>query len=169
MSTQIGYDVRCMGFTDFESRTCSVSRTLEVLGDRWTVLVLRDLFNGVHRFDDLQGHLGIARDVLTRRLSALVEQGVVQRVAYREPRARGRFEYHLTARGRELRPVLLAMIAWGDRHRDDGSGPPLVVSHDGCGAPVGLAVECSAGHRIEPMDRLHVEPGPGARRRVADG
>ena len=94
-----------------------MARTAEVVGDGWTVLVLRDLFNGVRRFDDLAAHLGIARNVLTRRLAALVEEGIVERVPYREPGARERHEYRLTAAGRDLRPVLLAMLAWGDAHR----------------------------------------------------
>jgi len=153
-----------MNFADYDTRTCSVARTLEVLGDRWTVLILRDVFNGVHRFDDIQGHLGVARDVLTKRLATLVEQGVVERVAYQEPGARRRHEYRLTPAGRDLRPVLLSLIAWGDAHRADGSGPPIVLSHEGCDAPVRLVVECEHGHRVDPAARLHAEPGPGARR-----
>ena len=151
-------------FTDYDSGTCSVARTLEVLGDRWTVLVLRDVVNGVHRFDDIQRHLGVARDVLTKRLAALLEHGVIERVEYREPGSRRRHEYRATAAGRALRPVLMAMIAWGDAHRGDGRGAPLVVRHEGCGAPVHIAVECEAGHRIDPAERLRIEPGPGARR-----
>ena len=106
-----------MEWKDLDSRRCSVARTAEVVGDGWTVLVLRDLFNGVRRFDDLAAHLGIARNMLTRRLAALVEEGIVERVPYREPGARERHEYRLTAAGRDLRPVLLAMLAWGDAHR----------------------------------------------------
>ncbi len=90
-----------------------MARTAAVVGDAWTVLVLRDLFNGVRRFDDLAAHLGIARNVLTRRLATLVEEGVVERVPYREPGSRERHEYRLTAAGRDLRPVILAMLTWG--------------------------------------------------------
>lgn len=153
-----------MRYTEYESCACSVARTLEVLGDRWTLLVLRDVFNGVHRFDDLQGHLAIARDVLTKRLATLVKEGVIERVAYQEPGARRRFEYRLTPAGRELRPVLLALIEWGDRNRGDGSGPPLLITHAECGAPVRVAVECAVGHRLDPQTPLRLEPGPGARR-----
>jgi DNA-binding HxlR family transcriptional regulator len=128
------------------------------------VLVLRDVVNGVHRFDDIQGHLGVARDVLTKRLAALVEHGVIERAEYQEPGSRRRHEYRATAAGRALRPVLLAMIAWGDAHRGDGHGAPLVVRHEGCGAAVHVAVECEAGHRIDPAERLGIEAGPGARR-----
>jgi DNA-binding HxlR family transcriptional regulator len=150
-------------FSEFDSGTCSVARSVEVLGDRWTILVLRDVFNGVRRFDDLARHLGVARDVLTKRLAALVEDGVLERVPYREPGSRTRYEYRLTPAGRDLRPVLIALIEWGDRYRADGDGPPIVVAHDDCGAPVRVVLECAEGHRIEPATRLRLQPGPGAR------
>ena len=149
-----------------DSAACSVARTAAVVGDAWTVLVLRDLFNGVRRFDDLAGHLGIARNVLTRRLAALVDAGLVERVPYREPGRRERHEYRLTAAGRDLRPIILAMRAWGDAHRCGPEGPPMRVEHAGCGAPVHLEVHCAAGHRIGDGDRLQAVPGPGARRRA---
>jgi len=153
-----------MEFAEYESRTCSVARTMEVLGDRWTVLVLRDVFNGVHRFDDLQRHIGIARDVLAKRLAALVREGVLERVEYQEPGARRRLEYQLTPAGRDLGPVLLTLIKWGDTYRGDGSGPPAVVAHQECGAPVHLVAECDKGHRLESASHVRIEPGPGARR-----
>src|SRR5437773_2052612 len=125
---------------DYDSSVCSVARTVEVLGDRWTLLVLRDIFNGIRRFADLSAHLGIARDVLTKRLGALVGEGLIQRVPYREPGARTRYEYRLTDAGRELRPVLLALLEWGDRHRCDDTGPPAQLFHADCGAPVRVEV-----------------------------
>ena len=153
-----------MRFVDFDSGTCSVARSVEVLGDRWTILVLRDVFNGARRFDDIQRHLGVARDVLAKRLGALVEEGVLDRVAYREPGHRTRYEYRLTQAGRDLRPVLIALIAWGDRYRAEADGPPIVLTHEECGAPVTLAVECAHGHRVAPETRLRINPGPGARK-----
>jgi DNA-binding HxlR family transcriptional regulator len=153
-----------MRWDEFESGTCSVARAVEVLGDRWTVLVLRDVFNGVRRFDDLQRHLGIARDVLTKRLAALVEEGVIERRPYRDPGSRTRQEYRLTQAGRELRPVLLALIEWGDRYRAAPDGPPVVVAHEECGAPVRVVLECEQGHPIGPRTRLRLDPGPGARK-----
>lgn len=153
-----------MRWTEFDSQACSVARTLEVLGDRWTILVLRDVFNGVRRFDDLQRHLGIARDVLARRLAALVDAGIVDRVPYQEPGRRTRYEYRLTDAGRDLRPVLLAMLAWGDRHRGEAEGPPMLVVHQECGSPVHVALECAEGHRLTSDTRVRMEPGPGARR-----
>jgi DNA-binding HxlR family transcriptional regulator len=152
-----------MRWTDFESGNCSVARSVEVLGDRWTVLVLRDVFNGVRRFDDLARHLGIARDVLTKRLAALVDEGILNRVPYRDPGSRTRYEYRLTQAGWDLRPVLIALIEWGDRYRAGNDGPPVVVVHEECGTAVHVALECADGHRIETDTRLRLTPGPGAR------
>ncbi|HJO20101.1 MAG TPA: helix-turn-helix domain-containing protein, partial [Acidimicrobiales bacterium] len=92
---------------------CSIARTLEAVGDRWTLLILRDLFRGVRRFERLHGDLGIARNLLTDRLRRLEEAGVVQRVPYQERPVR--HEYRLTAKGRDLSPALVALMAWGDR------------------------------------------------------
>ncbi len=148
---------------ELDSTRCSVARTAAVLGDGWTVLVLRDLFHGIGRFDELAAHLGVARNVLTRRLAGLTAAGVVRRVPYREPGARTRHEYRLTAAGRDLLPVVLAMAAWGDRHRADGAGPPVLVEHAGCGAPVRVQLRCADGHLLEPpSDRVRSRPGPGA-------
>lgn len=146
-----------------DSATCSIARTMAVLGEPWTMLVVRDLLHGVRRFDDLIAHLGIARTVLVRRLAVLVEAGLVETTEYREPGRRTRREYRLTAAGRDLRPVLLALMAWGDEHLGDGTGPPVVVRHDGCGAPVRLVEECAEGHRLAAADRVRSTPGPGAR------
>lgn len=153
-----------MDWTEIDSSRCSVARTAAVIGDGWTVLVLRDLFNGIRRFDDLATHLGIARNVLTRRLAALTEAGVVTRVPYREPGSRERHEYHLTGAGRDLRPVILAMLAWGDAHRAGADGPPMHVEHAGCGAPVHVELRCAQGHPVDDRTRLRAVPGPGARR-----
>ncbi len=147
-----------MDWKDLDSRRCSVARAAAVVGDGWTVLVLRDLFNGVRRFDDLAAHLGIARNVLTRRLAALVDEGIVERVPYREPGARERHEYRLTPAGRDLRPVILAMLAWGDAHRAGSDGPPVLVEHPECGAPVHVELRCAAGHVIDPRAPLRSVP-----------
>jgi DNA-binding HxlR family transcriptional regulator len=152
-----------MAWLDYDSRTCSIARTLEILGERWTVLVLRDLFNGVHRFEDLQRHLNVARDVLAKRLNTLVEAGVVDRVAYQEAGARRRHEYRLTPAGRELRPALVALMDWGDKHLADPDGPPMVLEHVGCGATVHAPLICEKGHRIKKEDALQIVPQPAAR------
>jgi len=156
-----------MKWVDYESAACSVARTVDVLGDRWTLLVLRDIFNGIRRFDEISAHLGVARDVLTKRLAVLVGEDLVERVPYREPGARTRYEYRLTDAGRDLRPVLLALLEWGDRYRSDPAGPPAHLFHAECGAPVHVEVRCSAGHEICSRTRLAARPGPGSRRRAA--
>ena len=100
-----------------------MARSLSVMGDRWTMLVLRNAFMAVRRFDDFQAHLGVTRHVLADRLSRLVESGVLKKVAYQDKPAR--YEYRLTEMGRDLYPVLLALTAWGDKWMDEGRGAPL--------------------------------------------
>ena len=143
---------------------CSIARTLQVLGDRWTLLVLREAFMGVTRFDDLQRGLGIARDVLTTRLTRLVEEGVLEKVPYREPGQRTRFEYRLTDRGRDAYPIIVSLMAWGDRHRAEHGAPVELIHRGECGARVVPELRCEHGHRVEPHEVKPV-PGPGARRR----
>ncbi|MCW0212782.1 MAG: helix-turn-helix transcriptional regulator [Pseudonocardia sp.] len=155
-----------MDWTELESRSCSVARTASIVGDAWTVLVLRDLLNGVRRFDDLAGHLGIARNVLTRRLATLVEAGLVDKVPYREPGRRERHEYRLTQAGFELRTVIIAMADWGDRHLAGQAGPPMRIEHQDCGAAVHAELRCEEGHLIGERGRLRALPGPGAVRRA---
>lgn len=152
-------------YSAYDSETCSIARTLAVIGDRWTLLVLRDITNGVRRFDDLVSHLGIARNVLSRRLVALGDAGLVVRTAYRAESARERFEYRLSHAGRDLIPVLLAFMAWGDAHLAP-DGPPSVPRHADCGAPVRVSITCEAGHDLGDRPRLRMEPGPGCRVRA---
>lgn len=145
-----------------DSTACSIARTLELVGDAWTVLVLRDLFDGVRRFDEIADHLGVARNVLARRLNALVSGGLVERRKYREPGRRARHEYRLTALGRDLRPVLLALMEFGDEHLAV-DGPPVHFEHADCGGDVRLVLQCEHGHRLTSPDRLRARLGPGAR------
>jgi DNA-binding HxlR family transcriptional regulator len=156
-------------YSAYDSDTCSIARTLALVGDRWTLLVLRDVANGVGRFDELAGHLGIARNVLSRRLARLAEAGLVERTAYREPGARERHQYRLSAAGRELVPVLLAFMEWGDRHLAGPEGPPVVVRHADCGAPVQVSLTCENGHELGTRPRVRLEPGPGSRVRAEAG
>lgn len=152
-------------YSAYDSDTCSIARTLALIGDRWTLLILRDLSNGVRRFDDLVTHLGIARNVLSRRLTALGEGGLVTRTAYRVDGARERHEYRLTHAGRDLVPILLAVMAWGDRHLSSQDGPPAVARHADCGERVRVSLTCEAGHELGERPRVRVEPGPGSRLR----
>lgn len=149
----------------FDSEACSIARTLSLIGDRWTLLVLRDVSNGVRRFDDLVSHLGVARNVLSRRLAALTEAGLITRTAYRVEGARERHEYRLSHAGRELIPVLLAIMAWGDRHLAEPEGRPAIARHADCGAQVRVLVTCEAGHELGERPRVRLEAGPGSRKR----
>lgn len=151
-------------FAELDSATCSIARATGLLGDRWSILVVRDVLNGVRRFDALADHLGVSRDVLRRRLAALVDAGVLERVEYREDGQRPRAEYRLTDAGLELVPVLVAFLDWGDRHLPGADGPPAVVRHE-CGAPVRSRLVCADGHVVEDARETRLEPGPGARQR----
>lgn len=129
--------------TSFAAMPCSIARTLEVVGEWWSLLVLRDAFKGVRRFDDFQRSLGIARNILTDRLQTLVEQGVLERRRYQERPPR--FEYRLTDKGRDLYPVMVALMQWGDRWAADEMGPPMVLTHKACdhdGLPVMVCEHC---------------------------
>jgi DNA-binding HxlR family transcriptional regulator len=127
---------------------CSIARTMALVGSPWTLVVVRDLMSGVRRFDDLIAHLGIARNVLARRLDELVSAGLVEPVAYREDRQRMRREYRLTERGADLRPVLFALLAYGDAHLADDDGPPVQLVHRVCGGEVTLTASCAHGHAV---------------------
>jgi DNA-binding HxlR family transcriptional regulator len=143
----------------YEDQTCSVARALEIVGERWTLLVLRDVFNGVRRFEDLQRSLGVARNILTCRLNLLVDEGVLERVAYQERPER--FEYRLTEKGLGLWPVMIGLLRWGDEHYPEAAGPPRIVEHRNCGGQVGDHLTCTrCGAELGPRD-VRALPGPG--------
>ena len=133
--------------TSFAAMPCSVARTLEVVGEWWSLLVLRDAFKGVRRFDDFQRSLGIARNILADRLLTLVEQGVLERRLYQE--RPDRYEYRLTEKGRDLYPVIVSLMRWGDRWAADEIGPPIVLTHKDCGHDVLPEMTCPECH--EPV------------------
>lgn len=145
--------------TQFGDMSCSIARTLGVIGEPWSPLVLRDVWVGLTRFEQIQSDLGISRKVLTERLHHLVEQGVLERRPYD---ARPRFEYHLTEKGTELVEMLMVMVRWGDRWLAGMAGPPVVFRHRGCGEVAEVDPRCS--HCGGPMhaDDVDVLPGPGA-------
>jgi len=148
---------------DYENQTCSVAGTLELVGERWTLLIVRELLMGVHRFDDLQRDLGIARNVLQARLTRLVTHGLVVRDAYQEhPR---RFEYRLTEAGLELWPVIVTLMQWGDRQLAQPDGPPVTLEHRDCGGGVDGHLCCErCGARLGPRDvwaRAGASASPG--------
>ncbi|PRY27552.1 winged helix-turn-helix transcriptional regulator [Pseudosporangium ferrugineum] len=145
--------------------TCTIGRAMGILGEKWTFVVLREVFNGVRRFADMREHTGMPRQVLTNRLAALVEHGVLRREPYQEPGARIRHEYRLTPKGFDLYPVMVAVKEWGDRYLAEPEGPPLTMVHRDCGAEVRTAVHCSDGHAVTDNRDVVPRPGPGARRR----
>ncbi|MCK5928161.1 MAG: helix-turn-helix transcriptional regulator [Nocardioides sp.] len=143
---------------------CTVGRTMAILGERWTVVVLREVFNGVRRFDDIRRHSGIPRQVLSNRLASLVEQDILRREPYRpEGGGRTRHEYRPTAKGLDLYLVLVAVAEWGDTYLADAEGPPVEFVHRDCGERVHPVVECAAGHRIDTPRDVVGRPGPGAK------
>jgi DNA-binding HxlR family transcriptional regulator len=141
---------------------CTIGRAMEILGERWTVVVLREVFTGVRRFDDMRQRTGIPRQILANRLAGLVAHGILRRVPYREPGARVRHEYRLTDKGLDLYPVLVAVGDWGDRYLADPGGPPLRTVHADCQAQVHAVLRCEAGHHITTMRQVQPRPGPGA-------
>lgn len=148
--------------TSFAGFHCSLARSLDVMGDWWTPLIVRDLFLGLDRFDDLVADLGISRNLLTNRLAALVEHSIVARQRYSDRPPRDR--YLLTEAGRELMPILAALTAWGDRWATPPGGPPVLFRHRACGQSSTPQVACS--HCREPIaaEELDVLPGPGGQR-----
>src|SRR3954452_1651586 len=123
---------------DWSVDNCTIGQTLEVLGDRWTFLVVREVFQGIRRFDDMTVRTAIPRTVLTDRLRRLVDAGILRKEPYREPGARSRMEYRPTQKGLDLYPVLLALGRWGNRYLADPEGAPIEFVHRDCGAPVEL-------------------------------
>jgi DNA-binding HxlR family transcriptional regulator len=150
---------------DWSVDACTIGRAMGILGEKWTVVVLREVFTGVRRFADMRERTGIPRQVLTNRLASLVEHGLLRREPYQEPGARIRHEYRLTAKGLDLYPVLTAVMEWGDRYLADPQGPPLEMAHRDCGARVRTELHCAHGHRIADPREVAPRPGPGAKRR----
>ncbi len=152
-----------MKWNALAAETCSLARALAVVGDRWTLLILRDAFLKVRRFENFQSRLGIARRVLTERLAKLVADGVLEKVAYQEsPR---RFEYRLTKKGLALYAVVLALVHWGDTYYAGAEGPPILHRHKTCGHDFSSVLTCSECG--EPIDPRQVEPRTSPREVVA--
>ncbi|WP_367128443.1 winged helix-turn-helix transcriptional regulator [Saccharothrix sp. HUAS TT1] len=145
----------------YDDQVCSIARALEVVGERWTLLIVRDALSGVTRFDGFLNRMPIARNVLSDRLNGLVEYGVLERVQYQDRPPR--HEYLLTTKGRDLTPVVLALMAWGDRHLPTPTGPPIVAEHAGCGGSVGTLMICDCcEQRVDPSKVVR-RPGGAAR------
>ncbi len=150
-----------MRWDEIDELPCSIARSLSVVGDRWTLLVLRECFLGVRRFEDFQAHLGIARHRLTDRLNRLVEHEVLRKLPYQDNPPR--HEYRLTDKGKDLYPVLLSLVRWGDRWMDQGKGPPVVYRHNSCGHVMTPVLSCpDCGEAIDPREVTPMA-GPGLR------
>ncbi|AZZ90298.1 transcriptional regulator [Hahella sp. KA22] len=148
-----------MRWNEIQDIPCSIARTLSVIGDRWTLLVIREAFLGVRRFEQFQKRLQITRHRLSDRLNKLVESGVLRKALYQESPAR--YEYRLTRKGMDLYPVILAMAGWGDKYMAGDAGPPVEYVHLGCGKKMTATLVCSECG--EPIDAKSVKPmlGPG--------
>ena len=118
----------------YSADNCTIGRTMAILGERWTFVVIREVFNGIRRFDDMRRRTAIPRQVLTDRLAVLVDHGLLRKEPYQVPGERARHEYRLTQKGLDLYPVLVAIAQWGDRYLADPEGPPVQFAHRGCGA-----------------------------------
>ena len=145
--------------TNFGDMACSIARTLDVVGEPWSPLILRDVFAGFTRFEQIQADLGISRKVLTERLAHLVDRGVLERRPYDR---RPRHEYVLTEKGAELVQLLMVMTAWGDRWLAGEAGPPVLYRHHACGEISRPELRCA--HCGDPMGARDIDllPGPGA-------
>ncbi len=150
-----------MRWDDIDKQVCSVARSLSVVGERWTMLIIRDAFLGTRRFDQFQSNLGITRHRLSERLGKLVEAGVLVKVPYHDRPVR--YEYRLTRKGLGLYPVLMSLARWGDDWMDKGEGAPMEYVHTKCGKVTRPVMACSECH--EPLKPEEVTPqlGPALR------
>jgi DNA-binding HxlR family transcriptional regulator len=142
---------------------CSIARTLQLVGEKWSLLVLREAFSGIRRFEDMHRRIGAPRQVLSDRLGSLVAAGILRRQPYREPGQRTRYEYRLTEAGMDFYPVLVALLRWGDRHLSEPEGPSVELLHRDCGEPVDVVLRCRGDHPVASAREVRARPGPGAR------
>ncbi len=144
----------------FDPEHCSVRGALEVFGVRSSLLLLREAFYGTRRFDDFARRAGITEQVAATRLKALVDDGLLRREPYREPGQRTRSAYRLTPKGRDLYPVLVSLMQWGDRYNPGPDGPSIRLIHRECGEPIAAEVRCAAGHQVDVRDVAVVAGAP---------
>jgi DNA-binding HxlR family transcriptional regulator len=144
----------------YDDQVCSLARALEVVGERWTLLIVRDAMFGVRRFDEFQANLGIARNVLQARLERLVDHGIFEKRRYQQRPER--YEYRLTEKGLGLWPTIVALMQWGDAHAQPEAGPPVLLEHRDCGGAIDTHRICArCGEKLGPRDAW-ARPGPGA-------
>jgi DNA-binding HxlR family transcriptional regulator len=136
---------------------CSVDRALQVVSTRSAMLLMREIFYGVTRFDDLTARVGISEPIAAARLKELVAEGLLVREPYQEPGQRTRYAYQLTEKGADLLPVIVSLMRWGDRWTPAEGGGPIELTHCGCGEPVSAELRCAAGHLVQAPD-IHAAP-----------
>ena len=144
---------------DYPGQICSVAKSLEVIGERWSLLIVRDVMNGNRRFGEIQSSLGIARNVLSARLQRLVDEGILERRAYQE--SPPRHEYFLTQKGLDLWPALIALLHWGDKYSAGPAGPPRLIVHKECGGEVDERGVCTACGKVLSARDARQVAGPG--------
>jgi DNA-binding HxlR family transcriptional regulator len=144
---------------DYPGQVCSIAKSLEVVGERWSLLIVRDVMNGQRRFDELQKGLGVARNVLATRLQRLLDENILERRPYQ--RSPERFEYFLTEKGLDLWPALIALLGWGDRHSTGPAGPPMLIVHKECGGAVSDRGVCERCDKVLGARDARALPGPG--------
>ena len=149
-----------MKWEDLADQPCSIARSVAVIGDRWTLMILRDAFLGVRRFEAFQTRLGISRTIITERLKLLVDEGVLAKVPYQDRPVR--HEYRLTQKGMDLYPVVMAIVNWGDRHYAGEAGAPLLHHHKACGCDFHPVMTCSECHAPVGAREVETRAGPGA-------
>jgi DNA-binding HxlR family transcriptional regulator len=145
---------------DYPGQVCSIARALEIVGERWTLLILRDAVLGLTRFEEFQEKLGIASNVLTNRLKLLCDEEVLERVPDQD--RPGRPKYVLTNKGREIAPVLIVLMKWGDRYYPTPKGPPRLTLHVTCGGRIGPDLRCDRCGKHAGPGEIELPPGPGA-------
>ncbi len=146
--------------SDYDGQACSIAAALEVVGERWSLLIVRNVFLGVRRFDEIQSQLGIARNVLQTRLTRLLDNGVLEKRLYQERPPR--YEYRLTEKGLDLWPTMVALMQWGDRYATPPGGPAVLLEHRDCGGAVDEHRVCGhCGAKLSVGD-VRALPGPGA-------
>jgi DNA-binding HxlR family transcriptional regulator len=143
---------------DYPGQACSIAQSLEVIGERWSLLIVRDVLNGNRRFSEIQESLGVARNVLSARLQRLIAEGILERRPYQQ--SPERFEYFLTEKGLDLWPSLIALLNWGDRYSSNPDGPPKIIIHKVCGQVSDRGICASCGKVLHARDARQI-PGPG--------
>src|SRR5262249_32612131 len=146
----------------YEGQICSIARSLELVGERWTLLVVREIFHGRRKFSEMQRSLGVARNVLTDRLQGMVDEGILERRPYSERPER--YEYFLTEKGLDLWPVMIALMHWGDKYEARPGGPPSIVVHKECGGEIDDRRICTkCGKHLQGPEANAIE-GPGMKK-----